>query len=101
MSMTRTVRFFIAQLARALPVVAALAAMLAGGPARAQEYVKVENVPREQLPAPQFVGAAYGFIMIALLVYVIVVARRLARTRGDIAELRTRVERLAGPGDRR
>jgi hypothetical protein len=101
MNMTRTVRFVIAQAARALPVVALLAATLASGAAHAQEYVKVENVPREQLPAPQFIGAAYGFIMIAILAYVFVVARRLARTRGDIAELRGRVERLAGPGERR
>ena len=88
-------------MARALPVLAVLAATLLGGAAHAQEYVKVENVPREQLPAPQFVGAAYGFIMIALLVYVFSVARRLARTRGEIAELRAQVERLAGPGERR
>lgn len=84
--------------ARLLP---ALAMLAMGGVAQAQEYVKVENVPREQLPAPQFVGAAYGFIMAALLVYVFVVARRLAKTRGDIAELKGRIERLAGPADRR
>jgi len=82
-------------------MLAALAVLLMGGIAQAQEYVKVENVPREQLPAPQFVGAAYGFIMVAMLVYVFVVARRLAKTRGDIAELRGRLERLAGPAERR
>jgi hypothetical protein len=101
MNKARTVRFIGARLARALPVLALLTAMLTAGAARAQEYVKIDNVPREQLPAPQFVGAAYGFIMIALLVYVFSVARRLARTRGEIAELRTQVERLAGSGERR
>jgi len=101
MNMIRKLRFVIAPLARALPSLAVLGALLMSGAAQAQEYVKVDNVPREQLPAPQFVGAAYGFIMIAILVYVFVVARRLARTRGDIAELRGRVERLAGPGERR
>lgn len=87
--------------ARVLPGLAALAALLLGGAAQAQEYVKVDNVPREQLPAPQFVGAAYGFIMAAILVYVFVVARRLAKTRADIAELRGRVERATGPAERR
>ena len=94
-------RFIVARWTRALPLLALLGALLSAGAARAQEYVKVENVPREQLPAPQFVAAAYGFIMIAILVYVFVVARRLARTRGDIAELRTQLERATAPGERR
>ena len=82
--------------ARALPAIAALAVLLGSGAAYAQEYVKVENATREQLPAPQFVGAAYGFIWVAILVYVIVVARRLAKTRGDIDELRRRVDSATG-----
>lgn len=86
--------------ARVLTGLAALATLVMGGVAHAQEYVKVDNVPREQLPAPQFVGAAYGFIMAAILVYVFVVARRLAKTRGDIAELRGRVERATGASNR-
>jgi len=101
MNMIRTIRFVIARFARVLPGLAVLGALLMGGAAQAQEYVKVDNVPREQLPAPQFVGAAYGFIMIAMLTYVFIVARRLAKTRADIAELRGQVERLAGPADRR
>jgi|GEM_PF-1280159 len=101
MNMIRSIRFVIAPFARALPALAVLGAMLMSGAAQAQEYVKIDNVPREQLPAPQFVGAAYGFIMIAILTYVFIVARRLARTRADIAELRGQVERLAGPGERR
>jgi len=82
--------------ARVVPVLAALAMLLGSTAAFAQEYVKVDNVPREQLPAPQFVGAAYGFIWVAILVYVIVVARRLAKTRGDIDELRRRVDSATG-----
>jgi len=87
--------------ARALLAITTLAALLASGAAYAQEYVKVENATREQLPAPQFVGAAYGFIWVAIMVYVFVVARRLAKTRGDIAELRRRVESASGAGPRR
>lgn len=101
MNRALTLRFIIARSARALSALAVLVALLIDGAAHAQEYVKVDNVPREQLPAPQFVGAAYGFIMIAILVYVFIVARRLAKTRGDIAELRARVERAAGPGGQR
>ena len=74
--------------------------LLAPATARAQELVKVENAVREQLPAPQFVAAAYGFIWLAILTYVVVVARGLARTRRDIDELRRRVERASG-GDKR
>ena len=73
----------------------------AAGSAQAQEYVKVDNAVREQLPAPQFVAAAYGFIWIAILVYVLIVARRLAKTRGDIAELRRRLERAGGSSEQR
>ena len=73
--------------------------------ALAQEFVKVENAAREQLPAPQFVGAAYAFIWLAVLGYVAFVARNLAKTRTEIAELERRIQRAggapaAGPGGR-
>jgi CcmD family protein len=98
-SMTTRTRHWFARLA--LPPLLAVAALLPGSAALAQEYVKVENATREHLPAPQFVAGAYGFIWVAILVYVFVVARRLARTRQEIAELRSRVERAAGPAERR
>lgn len=84
---------------QALVAVAVLA--LSAGAARAQEFVKVDNAVREQLPAPQFVAAAYGFIWVAILTYVLIVARGLAKTRVDIDELRRRVERADGPGSGR
>ena len=74
------------------------AGALEAAPAVAQEYVKVENAAREQLPAPQFVGAAYGFIWLALLGYVVLVARSLGRTRTEIDDLKRRVDRLSGGG---
>ena len=43
-------------------------------PVAAQEFVKVENAAREELSAPNFVGAAYGFIWVAILAYVVMVA---------------------------
>jgi len=79
------------------------AALLAGllGPfalavAQAQEFVKVEDGAREQLPATPFVGAAYGFIWLALLLYVLVVARGLAGVQRDIQDLRRRLDRAQG-----
>ena len=78
--------------------VALAAGALGAAPVAAQEFVKVENAAREQLPAPQFVGAAYGFIWLALLGYVVLVARGLGRTRTEIDELKRRVDRLNGDG---
>ena len=62
-------------------------------PAVAQEFVKVEDGAREQLPATPFVGAAYGFIWLALLLYLLVLARGLGRVQNDLRELRRRLER--------
>jgi hypothetical protein len=42
-------------------------------------------------PSP-YLLAAYGFIWVVVLLYVISVARGLARTRVEVAELRRRVE---------
>jgi heme exporter protein C len=80
--------------------------LAAAAPALAQEFEKVDNATREQLPAPRFVGAAYGFIWFAILVYVFVVARGLARVSGEIEALRRRLDRSggqgqAGPSDKR
>jgi CcmD family protein len=67
--------------------------------ALAQEFEKVENAAREQLPAPKFVGAAYAFIWLAILGYVVFVARNLAKTRTEIEDLKRRIERAGGaPG---
>jgi CcmD family protein len=71
-----------------------LGVALAAAPAAAQEFVKVDNATREQLPAPQFVGAAYAFIWLAFLGYVVLVARSLGRTRKEIDDLKHRVDRL-------
>jgi CcmD family protein len=78
---------------RALATLAALAAVtLAPALAFAQEYVKVEGKAGEDVPAGPFVGIAYGFIWIAILAYVVFVARGVGRVRGDIEELRRKLE---------
>lgn len=51
----------------------------------------VEGQVRETIAAAPFLAAAYGFIWVAVLVYVVVVARRLRRVRDDIEDLRRRV----------
>lgn len=80
--------------ARLLVILISTAAGLATAwSAVAQEFVKVEDGAREQLPATPFVGAAYGFIWLALLLYLLVVARGLARVQNDLLELRRRLER--------
>lgn len=44
----------------------------------------------------KMVALAYGFIWLAVFVYVTVVARRLARLNGEMSELRRRIERIKG-----
>jgi CcmD family protein len=77
--------------ARAL-IAAACVVTLASGTALAQEFQRVEGAARQEVPAGQFVGLAYGFIWVAVLVYVFFVARGLARTDKEIAELRRKVD---------
>jgi CcmD family protein len=78
---------------RALAALAALAAVtLAPALAAAQEFVKVEGKMGEDVPAGPFVGIAYGFIWIAILAYVVFVARGVGRVRGDLDELRRKLD---------
>jgi CcmD family protein len=65
-------------------------------PAVAQDFVKVDDAGREQLPATPFVGVAYGFIWVAVLVYLFSIARRLGRLQGELADLRRRIDRAGG-----
>jgi len=72
--------------------------VLAPALAVAQEFQKVSGPLREELPATPFVAAAYGFIWIALLAYVVLLARGLGRVRKDLAELRGRIVEQADRG---
>ena len=73
---------------------AAVLITLWAGTAAAQEFQKVEGALRPELPAGPFVGTAYGFIWIAVLLYVLSVARGLARVRRDVEELRRQVRKI-------
>jgi CcmD family protein len=97
-------------MSRLLRSVAGAAVLLAlwAGTASAQEFEKVEGALRPELPAGPFVGTAYGFIWIAVLIYVLSVARGLARVRREVEELSRQVRkidskidgRIDGPGPR-
>ncbi len=79
-------------------VLAACAALLIPAAVQAQEFVKVEGAPRQEIPAGPFVAAAYAFIWIAVLAYVVMLARGVARVRQETDELRAKLDRAAGPG---
>lgn len=83
--------------ARLLAMLSSLSALLVAAPAVAQEFEKVDEAARENLPATPFVAAAYGFIWIAILAYVIVTARRVRRVETDLGALRRRVDSGAPP----
>jgi len=75
----------------ALLAVAVLAAWT--GTALAQEFEKVENIPKQEIPAGRFVSIAYGIIWLAVLAYVVMVAAGLKRVNQEIAD----VKRQLGP----
>jgi CcmD family protein len=83
-------------LARRIPFAAAVFGAvfaLAPGLAFAQEFQKVEGAPRAEMAASPFVASAYGFIWLAVLVYVFVVARGLARVDRELRDLEQKVQR--------
>jgi CcmD family protein len=71
----------------------ALFAWAAPSLALAQEFEKVTGPLREEIPARPLVGAAYAFIWIALLVYVVLVAAGIGRVRRELADLKAKVDR--------
>jgi CcmD family protein len=75
--------------ARALAVAAPL---LAAGAAWAQDYVPVDEAARTRMDPNPFILGAYGFIWVAVVVYVVAIARGLGRARGEIEELRKKVD---------
>jgi CcmD family protein len=71
---------------------AALTVVFTPALAFAQEYEKVSGKVTEEVPAVPFVGIAYGFIWVAILGYVVFVARGVGRVREDIDELRRKLD---------
>jgi len=82
---------------RILAAITTLAAVLAvPALALAQEFQKVEGRVADEIPAVPFVGIAYGFIWIAVLGYVLVLGRNLGRIKGEVEELRRKLDAAAG-----
>jgi len=55
------------------------------------EFVPVSDIPPgEQIPAINMVGAAYGFVWVAVLGYVWSIARRLQKVEAELADLESR-----------
>ena len=70
----------------------AVLASSAGG-ALAQQFEKVETLPRQEIPAGRFVAIAYGIIWLAILTYVVLVASGVKRVNQEIADLKRKVDR--------
>ena len=74
-------------------VIAAVILVGGSGVALAQQFEKVENLPRQEIPAGRFVAIAYGIIWLAILTYVVLVASGVKRVNQEIADLKRKVDR--------
>jgi CcmD family protein len=75
----------------AIPAARPSTAMAANQPQPPKEFVPVDEVPPgEQIPAINMVAAAYGFVWVAVLVYVWSIAKRLKQVESELADLETR-----------
>jgi CcmD family protein len=63
------------------------------GAALAQQFEKVENLPRQEIPAGRFVAIAYGIIWLAILTYVVIIAAGVKRVNQEISELKGKLDR--------
>jgi CcmD family protein len=75
---------------------AVVALAMWSGTALAQQFEKVENIPRQEIPAGRFVSIAYGIIWLAILAYIVIVAAGVKRVDQEIADLKRKVDR-SGP----
>ena len=77
-------------------LLAAVATILIGVtaalPALAQEYQKVGDKDPTTIAANPFIAGAYGFIWVAVLVYVTHVARGLGKVNHEIDQLRRKLD---------
>lgn len=77
----------------ALAALAVTTCALLPGLARAADgFVEAEGKVAERIPAGPFLAAAYGFIWVAVVVYVVAIGRGLSRTKVEIDELRRKVD---------
>ena len=82
------------KLSRLLKIISMAAVVLAApAAALAQEFQKVDETKKlaDNVPAVPFVGIAYGVIWLAVLVYVLAVARGLGRVNSELDELKRKI----------
>ena len=79
----------IATLLTLTPVIVLLQALPA---LAADEYEPVNEAARVKTDPNPFIVGAYGFIWVAVLVYVVLVARGLGKAQGEVEALRRRVD---------
>jgi len=79
-------------------LVAAVLLAIWSGIALAQQFEKVENIPKQEIPAGRFVSIAYGIIWLAILTYVVFVAAGVKRVNQEIADLKRKVDRAVTKG---
>jgi CcmD family protein len=70
------------------PFVASVLAQNRTPPAAQDEFVPIDQLPpQEQVPAAPMVVAAYSFVWIAFLVYVLSLVKRIRKVESDLAAL--------------
>jgi CcmD family protein len=63
-------------------------------PQQTDEFVPIDELPpQDQLPAAPLLVAAYSFVVVALFLYVVSVARRLDRVQRELTRLESDVKR--------
>ncbi len=87
-------RTAIARLSALLSLILTLAAPLLA--LAADQYEPVDESARKLTNPNPYILAAYGFMWVAVLVYVVLLARGLGRTRGEIEALRRRLDSSGG-----
>jgi len=74
-------------------VVVVAATLTTSASALAQQFEKIEIIPKQEIPAGRFVGIAYGIIWLAVLTYVVLVASGVKRVNQEIADLNRKLGR--------
>lgn len=60
--------------------------------AQSEGYEPVADKDPTTIAANPFIAGAYGFIWLAVVVYVVVLARNLGKTKAEVAELRRKLD---------
>ena len=69
-------------------------ALHAQQPQQQEEFVPIDELPpQDQLPAAPLLVTAYSFVVLALLAYVVSVARRLSGVQRDLDRLESDLKR--------